>query len=110
MHQRSSFALLPPRTSSLHESDLSSRLPHLPSQYADPPEIYSSVAFASFVVVWSYFRHFLNLKILWNVWDDVKRIKPEYRVWAPERELFAPSWSVRHLLLLLSVGLSLSPN
>jgi len=50
--------------------DLSSSLAKI--QYTEPPEVYSSVAFASFVVVWSYFRHFLNLKILWNVWDDVR--------------------------------------
>ncbi|KAL7413102.1 TLC domain-containing protein [Mrakia frigida] len=62
--------------------------------YTEPAEIYSSVAFASFVVVWSYFRHFLNLKILWNVWDDVKRIEPQYRIWDPSRELFAPNWVV----------------
>jgi acyl-CoA-dependent ceramide synthase len=31
---------------------------------------WSTVCFAWFVVVWTYLRHWLNIRILWSVWNE----------------------------------------
>ncbi|KAL9712880.1 sphingosine N-acyltransferase lag1 [Leucoagaricus gongylophorus] len=57
-------------------------------------------AFGSFVGVWAYFRHYLNLVILWSVWNEYDLI-PEtskrwvwsegtYLVWWMKYQVFAP--------------------
>ncbi|KAF9268066.1 longevity assurance proteins LAG1/LAC1 [Marasmius fiardii PR-910] len=39
------------------------------------------MAFVVFVFVWSYFRHFLNFKILWSVWYEYDLIPETSRQW-----------------------------
>jgi acyl-CoA-dependent ceramide synthase len=34
----------------------------------------SQPVFAVFIVIWTYFRHYLNLVILWSVWTEFKLI------------------------------------
>ncbi|KAF9515282.1 hypothetical protein BS47DRAFT_1361172 [Hydnum rufescens UP504] len=44
----------------------------------------AAVAFATFVCVWTYLRHFLNIKIIWSVWTQWKNV-PEYsKHWGPK--------------------------
>ncbi|RSH88614.1 hypothetical protein EHS25_002841 [Saitozyma podzolica] len=44
----------------------------------------SAPVFAVFVCVWTYFRHYLNLFILWSVWNQFELIP------VSERQLFSP--------------------
>ncbi|GAA6064744.1 hypothetical protein JCM10212_001596 [Sporobolomyces blumeae] len=39
----------------------------------------SEVSFVFFLVVWHYMRHYLNLKILWSVWNEYDLIPSEWR-------------------------------
>ena len=34
----------------------------------------SQPIFAIFICIWTYFRHYLNLVILWSVWTEFKLI------------------------------------
>lgn len=44
----------------------------------------SEIAFAVLLCVWTYFRHYQNLRILWSVWT-------EYDVYVPEEaRVFEP--------------------
>ncbi|KAF9513209.1 hypothetical protein BS47DRAFT_1485744 [Hydnum rufescens UP504] len=51
-------------------------------------ETTAAVAFSAFVCVWTYLRHFLNIKIIWSVWTQwkyapeySKRFEPKEGVW-----------------------------
>lgn len=37
----------------------------------------SEIAFAFFLCVWTYFRHWQNLRILWSVWFEYDHLVPE---------------------------------
>ncbi|KAJ7288863.1 longevity assurance proteins LAG1 LAC1 [Mycena rebaudengoi] len=50
---------------------------------------------AAFVLTWTYFRHYLNLLILWSVWFEFRLISQENREWAPEKRTYLPWW-MRH--------------
>lgn len=51
--------------------------------------------FASFVVFigfWTYFRHYLNIVILWSVWTEFDLIPEVSRVWAPSQGAWLVWW------------------
>jgi acyl-CoA-dependent ceramide synthase len=55
-------------------------------------ETVASIVFATFVGVWTYLRHYLNLLILWSIisqWD----LLPEWtKVWSPEQGVWLADW------------------
>ncbi|WWD18964.1 hypothetical protein CI109_103421 [Kwoniella shandongensis] len=57
------------------------------SEDASPP------IFAIFVVVWTYFRHYLNLWILWSVYYEFELIPPEHRMYfRPLEDVWLAPW------------------
>ncbi|KAJ7682702.1 TLC domain-containing protein [Mycena polygramma] len=62
--------------------------PELSSNWSAP----KVVSFAVFVCLWTYFRHYLNLVILWSVWTEFDLV-PEYaQRWAPEEGIYLAGW------------------
>ena len=69
----------------------------------------ASICFASFMVIWTYFRIYLSAKTLWSVWYQFDLIPSYTREWNPEKgwwlvwwmryQIFAPLF----LLLLLNL-------
>jgi acyl-CoA-dependent ceramide synthase len=57
------------------------------------------VSFGVFVVVWAYFRHWLNLVILRSVWTQYELIPESSRVWSPKEGAWMPVW-VKHQMFL----------
>ncbi|KII90806.1 hypothetical protein PLICRDRAFT_90560 [Plicaturopsis crispa FD-325 SS-3] len=53
------------------------------------------VSFAIFVVVWTYFRHWLNLKILWSVWTEYHLMPAASMQWSPPDGVWLVWW-MRH--------------
>ncbi|THH32946.1 hypothetical protein EUX98_g1292 [Antrodiella citrinella] len=51
-----------------------------------------TVAFAIFVCVWSYFRHYLNIVILWSVWTEFDIIPETSKRWCPEDGVWMVWW------------------
>lgn len=56
-------------------------------------------SFAAFVVVWTYFRHWQNWRILYSVWYEFPTMSVEQRQWLPEAGLWLPDW-LRYQLFL----------
>ncbi|KAG8926480.1 hypothetical protein FRC02_008856 [Tulasnella sp. 418] len=52
----------------------------------------SAVAFSWFVFVWSYGRHYLNIKILYSVWTEWDLIPEAAKVWNPEQGVWMVWW------------------
>lgn len=52
----------------------------------------STMPFAIFIVIWTYGRHYLNLKILWSVWSEFKLIPQHVRVFDPWNDQWMPDW------------------
>lgn len=52
----------------------------------------SVVTFIWFICVWTYMRHYLNLKTLWSVWTQFDLITPENRQWDPPRGVWLVWW------------------
>ncbi|KAJ7094674.1 longevity assurance proteins LAG1 LAC1, partial [Mycena belliarum] len=50
------------------------------------------VTFVFFVCTWTYFRHYLNLVILWSVWTEFHLIPEQARKWAPEAGSWLADW------------------
>ncbi|KAG6830235.1 hypothetical protein H0H87_008792 [Tephrocybe sp. NHM501043] len=51
------------------------------------------VAFITFFCIWSYFRHFLNFKILWSVWSELPTFLPdEAKVWDASKGVYFVWW------------------
>ncbi|KAI0068641.1 longevity assurance proteins LAG1/LAC1 [Artomyces pyxidatus] len=48
--------------------------------------------FAVFIFVWTYFRHYLNLVMLWSVYRDFDLIPETSKVWAPETGAWLVWW------------------
>ncbi|KAG8747143.1 hypothetical protein FRC10_002192 [Ceratobasidium sp. 414] len=48
-------------------------------------EISKSIAFTWFALVWTYARHYLNLRIIWSVWNEFWLVRPENRMWDTAR-------------------------
>ncbi|KAF6762311.1 longevity assurance proteins LAG1 LAC1 [Ephemerocybe angulata] len=49
-------------------------------------------AFVTFIVVWSYFRHYLNLKILYSVWFESRAVPESSKVWDWSTGAYLPFW------------------
>ncbi|KAG6869277.1 hypothetical protein C0993_000030 [Termitomyces sp. T159_Od127] len=49
-------------------------------------------AFVVFLVVWSYFRHWLNFRILWSVWDEIPLMPESSKTWDAARGVYFPWW------------------
>lgn len=50
------------------------------------------VSFAIFVFVWTYFRIYLNIVILWSVWSEFKLLPAWTQQWKPELGVWMPWW------------------
>ncbi|CAG7853523.1 Sphingosine N-acyltransferase lac1; AltName: Full=Meiotically up-regulated gene 83 protein [Serendipita indica DSM 11827] len=48
--------------------------------------------FALLFGVWTYTRHYLNLRILWSIWHEFDLIPRESQVWKPEEGSWMVSW------------------
>ncbi|KAM6495801.1 TLC domain containing protein [Amanita muscaria] len=49
-------------------------------------------AFAFFMCVWTYFRHYLNLRILWSVWSEFRLIPEHTKQWKINDGVWLPQW------------------
>ncbi|KAJ7644087.1 longevity-assurance protein 1 [Roridomyces roridus] len=49
-------------------------------------------SFAFFVCVWTYFRHYLNLVILWSVWTQFDLIPDHARRWVWSEGVYMVGW------------------
>jgi hypothetical protein len=74
----------------------------------------SEATFAFFLCVWTYFRHYLNLKILWSVWTEwdalipaeTRHFRPSegiWMVWWMKWQIFAPIFLLQLINLLCVV-------
>lgn len=52
----------------------------------------SVVSFIWFICVWTYMRHYLNLRMLWSTWYEFDLIVPENRQWDPPRGVWMARW------------------
>ncbi|TFK55939.1 longevity assurance proteins LAG1/LAC1 [Heliocybe sulcata] len=50
------------------------------------------VSFAIFVVIWTYFRHYLNLVMLWSVYSEFDLIPESAKYWDPPRGVWMVWW------------------
>ncbi|PPQ93570.1 hypothetical protein CVT25_005562 [Psilocybe cyanescens] len=61
-------------------------------------------SFGIFYVIWSYFRHYLNLRILWSVWFELPSFIPsQYQDWNPVEGAYMPRWMHFQVFLPLLV-------
>ncbi|KAG6873753.1 hypothetical protein C0995_011572 [Termitomyces sp. Mi166 len=49
-------------------------------------------AFVVFLVVWSYFRHWLNFRILWSVWYEIPLMPESSKMWDAPRGVYFVWW------------------
>jgi len=47
-------------------------------------------AFAFFMCVWTYFRHYLNLRMLWSVWSEFHLIPEHAKQWKIDDGVWLP--------------------
>lgn len=60
----------------------------------------SQPVFAVFIAIWTYFRHYLNLVILWSVWTEFKLIPEKERsAFLPLQDRWAAPW-LRYMIFL----------
>ncbi|EJU06038.1 longevity assurance proteins LAG1/LAC1 [Dacryopinax primogenitus] len=52
----------------------------------------SVISFIWFIGVWTYMRHYLNLRMLYSVWTQFELIAPENREWDPPRGVWLAWW------------------
>ncbi|KAG6857085.1 hypothetical protein H0H87_009646 [Tephrocybe sp. NHM501043] len=51
------------------------------------------IAFLVFFAIWSYFRHYLNFKILWSVWYELPQYMPDAaKEWNAAQGVYFPGW------------------
>ncbi|KDQ64565.1 hypothetical protein JAAARDRAFT_166964 [Jaapia argillacea MUCL 33604] len=50
------------------------------------------VAFGVFTCVWTYFRHYLNLVMLWSVWYEFDLLPEHTRQWNPPEGVWMAGW------------------
>ncbi|KAJ6539437.1 TLC domain-containing protein [Mycena capillaripes] len=50
------------------------------------------VSFGVFVVLWTYFRHYLNLVILWSVWTEFDLVPEHARRWVATEGVYLAGW------------------
>ncbi|KJA30185.1 hypothetical protein HYPSUDRAFT_196442 [Hypholoma sublateritium FD-334 SS-4] len=55
-------------------------------------ETTKTYSFGIFFVVWSYFRHYLNLWILWSVWYELPNVPEWTKHWSFSEGVYMPSW------------------
>jgi len=55
-------------------------------------KISKSVGFTWFAMVWTYGRHYLNLCIIWSVWNEFRLIRPENQMWDRSRGVWLAPW------------------
>ncbi|KAL0572422.1 sphingosine N-acyltransferase lag1 [Marasmius crinis-equi] len=61
------------------------------------------VAFLVFVGVWSYFRHYLNFRILWSVWYEYDLIPETSKQWDWEQGTYLAGWMKYQVFIPLSL-------
>jgi len=67
----------------------------------------SEVSFAAFLAVWTYFRHWLNFRILWSVWYEYPNLVPEHaRFFEPSKGYALAGW-MRYQVFAPIFGLQL---
>ncbi|KAF8913992.1 TLC domain-containing protein [Gymnopilus junonius] len=49
-------------------------------------------AYAIFFAIWTYFRHYLNIRILWSVWYELPNIPEWTRKWSWSEGVYLVSW------------------
>jgi len=53
----------------------------------------SEFSFGIFLCIWTYFRHWQNLRILYSVYHDYDSLVPEFaRRWSPSDEVYLTGW------------------
>ncbi|TCD69653.1 hypothetical protein EIP91_006670 [Steccherinum ochraceum] len=50
------------------------------------------VVFVFFIGIWSYFRHFLNLVMLWSVWTEFDLMPETSKRWSPDDGVWMVWW------------------
>jgi len=63
-------------------------------------------AFALFIMIWTYFRHYLNLRILWSVWYEFDLIPESSKAWKAVDGTYLAHW-MRYQVFLPLVLLQL---
>ncbi|KAL0949463.1 hypothetical protein HGRIS_009517 [Hohenbuehelia grisea] len=61
------------------------------------------VSFAVFSVVWTYFRHYLNLVILYSVWTEFNLIPEASNQWKPENGVWLAGWMRYQIFIPLAL-------
>lgn len=66
-------------------------------------------AFGVFFLIWTYFRHYLNIWILWSVWFESSDIPEWTKKWSWSEGVYMPAWMPYQIFvpLLLLQGLNL---
>jgi len=60
-------------------------------------------AFAVFFGIWTYFRHYLNIWILWSVWTEQPNIPESTKQWNWSEGVYMPGWMRYQIFLPLLV-------
>ncbi|KIM46094.1 hypothetical protein M413DRAFT_65240 [Hebeloma cylindrosporum] len=60
-------------------------------------------AFAIFFGIWTYFRHYLNIWILWSVWTEQPNIPESTKHWNWSEGVYMPGWMRYQIFLPLLV-------
>jgi len=55
-------------------------------------ETTKSFTFVTFFVIWTYFRHWLNLRMLWSVWTEFELIPASARFFHPRDGVWMAGW------------------
>jgi len=55
-------------------------------------DVANGFVFAFFVGVWTYTRHYLNIYLLWSVWNDFDKLPAWTRKWSPAEGVWMPDW------------------
>ncbi|EAU84867.2 longevity-assurance protein 1 [Coprinopsis cinerea okayama7 len=50
------------------------------------------VSFVTFIAVWTYFRHYLNLKILWSCLFETQLVPESSKIWSFENGTYMVNW------------------
>ncbi|KLO08285.1 longevity assurance proteins LAG1/LAC1 [Schizopora paradoxa] len=48
--------------------------------------------FVNFFVIWTYFRHWLNLRIMWSVWTEFELVPASTRLFSPWDGVWMANW------------------
>lgn len=55
-------------------------------------KITKNISFIVFLCVWTYFRHYLNLVMLWSVYTEFETIPDSSKRWVPEDGVWMVWW------------------